>query len=152
LRPTIYKCIDKALAAGVEAGLRDRYHRPYPSQIGDEAKARVIDLACRKHFQGNDGLLGQPPGPLRVRAYPHKKHDSWLNLVESAFSKMARSFLRHIRVASLDELKHHMPPGHRRDERSSGSLLMENFQCANDLIGSVLMKRCATIQLVARSK
>ena len=27
-RPTIYKCIDKALAAGVGAGLRDRYHRP----------------------------------------------------------------------------------------------------------------------------
>ncbi len=47
-RPTIYKCIDKALAAGVETGLRDRYHRPHPPQISDEAKAWVIDLACRK--------------------------------------------------------------------------------------------------------
>lgn len=47
-RPTIYKCIDKALAAGVEMGLRDRYHRPHPPQISDEAKAWVIDLACRK--------------------------------------------------------------------------------------------------------
>ena len=29
---------------------------------------------------------------------------SWLNLTECAFSKMARTFLRHIRVKSIDEL------------------------------------------------
>ena len=33
------------------------------------------------------------------------KHGSWLNLIECAFSKMARTVLRHIRVASLEELK-----------------------------------------------
>ncbi len=33
------------------------------------------------------------------------KHGSWLNLVESLFSKMARTFLKHIRVASISELK-----------------------------------------------
>ena len=33
------------------------------------------------------------------------KHGSWLNLVEGFFSKMARSMLRHIRVASKDKLK-----------------------------------------------
>jgi len=33
------------------------------------------------------------------------KHGSWLNLVESVFSKMARTFLRHIRVHSKAELK-----------------------------------------------
>ena len=47
-RPTIYKCIDKALAAGVRTGLRDRFHRPHAPQISDEAKAWVVDLACRK--------------------------------------------------------------------------------------------------------
>lgn len=47
-RPTIYKCIDKALAAGVRIGLRDRFHRPHAPQISDEAKAWMIDLACRK--------------------------------------------------------------------------------------------------------
>jgi transposase len=47
-KPTIYKCIDKALAAGVEAGLKDRYHRPYAPQISEAAKAWVVDLACRK--------------------------------------------------------------------------------------------------------
>jgi transposase len=33
------------------------------------------------------------------------KHGSWLNLVEGFFSKMARSVLRHIRVASKKELR-----------------------------------------------
>jgi transposase len=33
------------------------------------------------------------------------KHGSWLNLVETLFSKMGRTFLRHIRVASWEELK-----------------------------------------------
>jgi hypothetical protein len=33
------------------------------------------------------------------------KHGSWLNLIEGFFSKIARSMLRHIRVASKDELK-----------------------------------------------
>jgi transposase len=32
-------------------------------------------------------------------------HGSWLNIIESVFSKMARSFLRHIRVRSKAELK-----------------------------------------------
>ena len=33
------------------------------------------------------------------------KHGSWLNLIEGLFSKFARSVLRHIRVASKQELK-----------------------------------------------
>jgi hypothetical protein len=33
------------------------------------------------------------------------KHGSWLNLVEGFFSKLARSVLRQIRVASKQELK-----------------------------------------------
>ena len=47
-RPTIYKCIDKALVAGVVIGLRDRYHRPHAPEITEAAKAWVVDLACRK--------------------------------------------------------------------------------------------------------
>jgi transposase len=39
-------------------------------------------------------------------AYVHTpKHGSWLNLVETLFGKMARTFLKHIRVSSLQELK-----------------------------------------------
>jgi transposase len=33
------------------------------------------------------------------------KHGSWLNLIEMFFSKMARTFLRHLRVSSKEELK-----------------------------------------------
>lgn len=47
-RPTIYKCIDKALAAGPDAGLKDYYHRPFDPIITDEAKAWVVNLACTK--------------------------------------------------------------------------------------------------------
>lgn len=47
-RPSIYKCIDKALAAGTEAGLKDYYHRPFDPVITDEARVWVINLACTK--------------------------------------------------------------------------------------------------------
>ncbi|EFK09496.1 conserved hypothetical protein [delta proteobacterium NaphS2] len=39
------------------------------------------------------------------------KHGSWLNLIESAFSKMARTFLKHIRVSSKEELKERIIKG-----------------------------------------
>lgn len=47
-RPTIYKCIDKALAMGVEAGLKDKYHSPKAPVITEESKAWVVNLACTK--------------------------------------------------------------------------------------------------------
>ncbi len=47
-RPTIYKCIDKALAAGADAGLKDYYHRPFEPKIDDSAKTWVVNLACTK--------------------------------------------------------------------------------------------------------
>jgi transposase len=47
-RPMIYKCIDKALAAGVQMGLKDKYHRPHEAEISDEAKAWVVSIACTK--------------------------------------------------------------------------------------------------------
>ena len=47
-RPAIYKCIDKALAAGVRMGLKDAYHRPHEPEITDEARAWVVGIACTK--------------------------------------------------------------------------------------------------------
>ena len=49
-------------------------------------------------------------GPLRVHLHA-QKHGSWLNLVEGFFSKFARSVLRHIRVASKQELKERIMAG-----------------------------------------
>ena len=42
------------------------------------------------------------PGRFELVFTP--KHGSWLNLIEMFFSKIARSFLRHIRVTSKQEL------------------------------------------------
>lgn len=47
-RPTIYKCIDKAVAAGPECGLKDMPHSPKQPDITEEAKAWVVSLACTK--------------------------------------------------------------------------------------------------------
>lgn len=43
--------------------------------------------------------------PNRFNSVHTPKHGSWLNLVETLFAKMARTFLHHIRVASKAELK-----------------------------------------------
>jgi len=53
--------------------------------------------------------LATRPGRFEYVHTP--KHGSWLNLVECAFSKMARSFLRHIRVTSKEELKERILKG-----------------------------------------
>lgn len=47
-RPTVYKCIDKALAMGYEAGLKDLPHSPKQPEITLDAKAWVTNLACTK--------------------------------------------------------------------------------------------------------
>ena len=47
-RPMIYRCVDKALAAGVQMGLKDKYHRPHEPEITGEAKAWVVSIACTK--------------------------------------------------------------------------------------------------------
>jgi transposase len=47
-RPAIYKCIDKALSAGVQVGLKDAFHRPKEPEILADAKAWAVHLACTK--------------------------------------------------------------------------------------------------------
>ena len=47
--------------------------------------------------------LATRPGRFEYVHTPN--HGSWLNLIECAFSKIARTFLRHIRVSSVEEFK-----------------------------------------------
>ena len=54
-------------------------------------------------------LAAQPVGRFEFTFTP--KHGSWLNLIEGFFSKFARSVLRHIRVASKQELKQRIMAG-----------------------------------------
>ena len=49
--------------------------------------------------------------PNRFEYVHTPKHGSWLNLVETLFSKMSRTFLRHIRDQSKAELKERIEKG-----------------------------------------
>ena len=47
-RKSVRKWIDKALAMGAEAALKDAYHRPRAPVITEEARTWVVHLACSK--------------------------------------------------------------------------------------------------------
>src|SRR6202165_5872779 len=47
-RKSVRKWIDKALAMGAEAALKDAYHRARSPVITEEARAWVVHLACSK--------------------------------------------------------------------------------------------------------
>src|SRR5665811_2077198 len=47
-RVTIYRCLRKALAMGLEASLKDAFHRPKEPVISIGDKAWVVHLACTK--------------------------------------------------------------------------------------------------------
>jgi len=49
--------------------------------------------------------------PNRFKYVHTPTHGSWLNIVETLFGKMARTFLRHIRVQSWEELRHRILQG-----------------------------------------
>ena len=86
--------------------LLSRLDQHYPSQ----AVIRVVLDNHSAHISKETmAYLASRPGRFEYVHTP--KHGSWLNLVESSFSKMARSFLRHIRVASLDELRQRILKG-----------------------------------------
>ena len=75
----------------------DAYYPP-------EAIIRVVLDNHSAHISKETmAYLATRPGRFEYVHTP--KHGSWLNLIECAFSKMARTFLRHIRVASIHELK-----------------------------------------------
>ena len=70
--------------------------------------ATAITLILDNHSahvsrETNAWLAAQPEGRFTFVFTP--KHGSWLNLIEGFFSKLARSVLRNIRVASKQELK-----------------------------------------------
>ena len=50
-RKSVGKWVERALAMGVQAALKDAYHRPRQPSISEEAKAWVVHLACSKTKQ-----------------------------------------------------------------------------------------------------
>ena len=63
----------------------------------------ILDNHSAHISKETNAWLATRPGRFEFTFTP--KHGSWLNLVEGFFSKLARSVLRHIRVASKHELK-----------------------------------------------
>ena len=81
----------------------DEYYPP-------DATIRVVLDNHSAHISKETmAYLGTRPGGFDYVHTP--KHGSWLNLIECVFSKMSRTFLCHIRVDSIDELKARMLKG-----------------------------------------
>ncbi len=81
-------------------GLLKKIDEHYPP---DAVIRVVLDKHSAHISKETAAYLGTRPGRFEYVHTP--KHGSWLNLIECVFSKMARTFVRHIRVKSKDELK-----------------------------------------------
>ncbi|MEM0940716.1 MAG: transposase, partial [Bacteroidota bacterium] len=62
----------------------------------------ILDHHTSHTSKETKAWLLKKPGRFDVVFTP--KHGSWLNMIELFFSKIARSFLRHIRVERKQEL------------------------------------------------
>jgi len=99
-RPMIYKCIDKALAAGVQQGLKDTYHRPHEPEITEEAKAWVVSVACVK--PKDLGLAAELWSIAALARYVAEHAD------ETGFSRLARAGKSTVwRILDENDLKPH---------------------------------------------
>jgi DDE superfamily endonuclease/Homeodomain-like domain len=75
----------------------DRYYPP------DCTIRIVLDNHSAHISKETRAFLATRPNRFQYVLTP--KHGSWLNIVETLFGKMARTFLRHIRVQSWEELR-----------------------------------------------
>jgi transposase len=91
----------------VERNLSSEFIAFLQTLDGHYDKAKTIRVILDNHTIHTSaetrGYLATVPNRFEFVFTP--KHGSWLNLVETFFSKMARSMLRAIRVKSKDELK-----------------------------------------------
>jgi transposase len=97
----VHACVEDRHRSREFVGFLKRLDAAYPA---DTAIKLILDNhSAHISKETKAWLAAQPEGRFSFVFTP--KHGSWLNLVEGFFSKMARSMLRHIRVASKAELK-----------------------------------------------
>jgi transposase len=97
----VHACVEDRHRSREFIGFLKKLDAAYPC---DTAIKVILDNhSAHISKETNKWLAAQPEGRFSFVFTP--KHGSWLNLVEGFFSKMARSVLRHIRVASKAELK-----------------------------------------------
>ena len=111
-RPAIYKCTGKALAAGIDAGLKDFYHRPFEPEINEAAKAWAVNSACtRPEDHGLAAELWTLNGPAKYTG-PHAPAAG-----QSCLSKAAKAAIwrilsaNEIRVSGKEELEERILKG-----------------------------------------
>ena len=97
----VYACVEDRHRSREFISFLKRLDAAYPM---DTAIKLILDNhSAHISKETKAWLATQPEGRFSFVFTP--KHGSWLNLIEGLFSKMARSMLRHIRVASKSELK-----------------------------------------------
>ena len=97
----VHACVEDRHRSREFIGFLKKLDTAYPT---DTAIKLILDNHSAHISKETKAWLSmQPEGRFAFVFTP--KHGSWLNLVEGFFSKMARSMLRHIRVASKAELK-----------------------------------------------
>jgi transposase len=97
----VYACVEDRHRSREFISFLKRLDAAYPM---DTAIKLILDNhSAHVSKETKAWLATQPEGRFSFVFTP--KHGSWLNLIEGLFSKMARSMLRHIRVASKSELK-----------------------------------------------
>ena len=97
----VHACVENRHRSREFIGFLKKLDAAYPT---DTAIKLILDNhSAHVSKETKRWLATQPEGRFTFVFTP--KHGSWLNLVEGFFSKMARSVLRRIRVASKEELK-----------------------------------------------
>ena len=91
----------------------------------------ILDNHSANISKETRACLACRPNPFRYIHTP--KHGSWLNLVETLFGKMARTFLRQIRVTSTAELETHIFRG-MADSNAPGGVSLEKVRSFHLLI------------------
>jgi transposase len=96
----VHACVEDRHRSREFVGFLKKLDAAYPC---DTAIKVILDNhSAHVSQETNRWLADQPDGRFTCVFTP--KHGSWFNLVEGCFSKMARSILRRIRVASKAEL------------------------------------------------
>jgi transposase len=97
----VHACVEDRHRSREFVSFLKRLDDAYPT--GTAIKLILDNHSAHVSKETNAWLATRPQGRFSFVFTP--KHASWLNLVEGFFSKMTRSVLRHIRVASKAELK-----------------------------------------------
>ena len=89
-RPSVRKWVNKALAMGADAALKDTWHRPHAPVITEEAKAWVVHLACSKPKEHGYAAELWTRSSLALHVRQHAKQAGHPSLAKAGKATMQR--------------------------------------------------------------